>query len=106
MYRTCDRARTLANGEIEYVGRADAQVKLRGFRIEPGEIEAELRASAGVQDAVVVVREDGGTRRLVAYVVDGGALDLGAVREALARRLPDYMVPAVFVVLEALPLTA
>ncbi|WP_151772315.1 non-ribosomal peptide synthase/polyketide synthase [Streptomyces abyssomicinicus] len=158
MYRTGDLVRRDADGQLLFAGRADHQVKLRGHRIEPGEIEAALRRSGRVRDAVVVVRDDGptGTARLVAYVVPTGAdagagtragtdsgagtatatgagpADTGptagdrrpavepaaphdepaaphdesaALREELARRLPPYMVPSVFVPLEALPLT-
>ncbi len=107
LYRTGDRVRYLADGSIEFLGRLDTQVKLRGYRIEPGEIEAALTQQGQVRDAVVVVREDcGGDRRLVAYVVSQApALDVAALRAALKRQLPDYMIPAAFVELAALPLT-
>ncbi len=108
LYRTGDRARYLADGNIEYLGRLDFQVKIRGFRIELGEIEAVLGQQAGVREAVVVAREDApGDPRLVAYVVPQGApAPTGeALRAALRTALPEYMVPAAYVVLPALPLT-
>ncbi|REG22684.1 phosphopantetheine binding protein, partial [Archangium gephyra] len=107
LYRTGDRVRWLAGGELEYLGRIDHQVKVRGFRIELGEVEAVLRQHEGVREAVVVVREDGGEgRRLVGYVVPGGrALEAAELKQYARERLPEYMVPTAFVVLEALPLT-
>jgi amino acid adenylation domain-containing protein len=102
MYRTGDRVRRLPGGAIEFLGRVDAQIKVRGFRVEPGEIEAALRAQPGVADAAVLLRDDlPGGPRLVAYVV--GALPDPA---ALSATLPDYMIPAAFVALDAFPLTA
>ena len=110
LYRSGDLARRLASGELEYLGRADQQVKVRGFRIEPGEIEAALLGLPGVAEAVVAARADGaGEARLVAYVVAAAgeaAPPPAALRERLLRSLPEHMVPAAFVPLEALPLTA
>ena len=109
LYRSGDRARWLATGELEYLGRTDAQVKVRGFRIEPGEIEAALTALPQVREAVVMVREDApGQKRLVAYVVGeaGAEVTAAELREELSARLPEHMVPAAFVELERLPLNA
>ncbi|MFN9622268.1 MAG: non-ribosomal peptide synthetase, partial [Cyanobacteriota bacterium] len=117
MYRTGDLARWLSDGNLEYIGRADFQVKIRGFRIEPGEIEVVLRGFEGIQDALVLSREDApGEKRLVAYVtlagraatiaIDVDTAELPAVLKSYLRsRLPEHMVPSAFVVLEAFPLT-
>jgi len=108
IYRTGDLARFLADGNIEFLGRADYQIKLRGHRIEPGEIEDLLEHCTGVRQAVVVAREDReGDKRLIAYLVAEAAEAeaAGALRNALESKLPDYMVPSAFVFLPALPLT-
>ncbi|WP_435037097.1 non-ribosomal peptide synthase/polyketide synthase [Pseudomonas neuropathica] len=106
MYRTGDVARYLADGNIEYLGRNDDQVKIRGLRIELGEIQARLTQIEGVQEAVVLAREDvPGDKRLVAYYT-GERLDIEVLRSHLLEHLPDYMVPGVFVHLDALPLSA
>jgi amino acid adenylation domain-containing protein len=105
IYRTGDLARFLPDGKIDFLGRADYQIKLRGHRIEPGEIEALLEAQPGVRQAVVVLREDReGDARLVAYLVAQTA-DAHALRSALAAKLPDYMVPSAFAFLDEFPLT-
>jgi len=106
-YRSGDLARVLPDGEVQYLGRADAQVKVRGFRIETGEIEAHL-IEAGLAGAVVRAVGEAGQARLVAWCVPrpGERLDRPALRRHLGRTLPDFMVPAAFVALEQLPLTA
>ncbi|WP_116377627.1 non-ribosomal peptide synthetase, partial [Mycobacterium sp. MFM001] len=104
MYRTGDLVRWGADGQLAYLGRADEQVKIRGYRIELGEIQAALAGLDGVEQAVVIAREDRpGDKRLVGYVT--GTADPAGMREKLAERLPAYMVPAVVVVVDALPLT-
>jgi amino acid adenylation domain-containing protein len=109
LYRTGDLARYLADGNVEYVGRVDQQVKLRGYRIEPGEIAAVLESHAAVSEAVVLLREEeGGDKRLVAYLVATAEQEPPAVstlRSHLKERVPEYMVPAAFVFLDAVPLT-
>ncbi|KDF01162.1 amino acid adenylation protein [Mycolicibacterium aromaticivorans JS19b1 = JCM 16368] len=104
MYRTGDLVSWGADGELRYLGRADEQVKIRGYRIELGEVRAALAALDGVEQAVVIAREDQpGEKRLVGYIT--GAADPVAVRTALATRIPEYMVPAAIMVIDALPLT-
>ncbi len=108
LYRTGDRTRWRPDGTIEFLGRLDHQVKLRGFRIEPGEIESVLAASDGVRQATVVLRNGGGSDpELVAYVVPetGRSVVAEGLRSSLAQRLPDYMIPARFAILDELPLT-
>jgi amino acid adenylation domain-containing protein len=109
MYRTGDLVRRLADGRIRFLGRIDHQVKVRGYRIELGEIEAALAAYPSVGECVVVARADGrGDKRLVAYLVgasDAEPATAGELREHLRRRLPEYMVPWVFVQLPEMPLT-
>jgi amino acid adenylation domain-containing protein len=109
LYKTGDLARYLPDGNIEFLGRLDNQVKIRGYRIELGEIETTLAHHQAIRQAVVLAREDtSGDRRLVAYCVPhhGCILDIRELRSFLQTQLPNYMVPAAFVVLNALPLTA
>ena len=104
MYRTGDLVCWGADGQLRYLGRADEQVKIRGYRIEPGEVQAAMAALDGVENAVVIAREDrAGDPRLVGYVT--GTAEPATVRAALAERLPAYLVPAAVVALDAIPLT-
>jgi acyl carrier protein len=104
LYKTGDRGCWRADGNIEYLGRNDFQVKLRGFRIEPGEIEARLLEHHSVREAVVLVREDlPGEKRLVAYIVSDTPVPAEALRSHLHATLPEYMTPGAFVALAALP---
>jgi amino acid adenylation domain-containing protein len=108
LYRTGDLVRYLANGDIEFLGRIDQQVKIRGFRIELGEIESTLRQHSGINETVVVAREDTqGDKRVVAYFVpaNGAAPAAAELRTFLKEKLPEYMLPSVFVVLKSIPLT-
>src|SRR5436853_7866503 len=96
-YRSGDRVRWQASGELEYLGRGDGQVKVRGYRVELGEIEAVLQAEAGGEQGVGAVRGEGGEQRRVGYIVERGGsgegLSEAELRERLRRRLPEYMVP-------------
>lgn len=106
MYRSGDLARRLPNGELEYLGRIDDQIKLRGFRIELGEIAARIRLLDGIADCLVVVDGKDEEARILAYLVlDGPRPSAAALRAALAAQMPDYMLPAAFVVIPAIPLT-
>ncbi len=109
LYRTGDLVRYLPDGNLECLGRIDFQVKIRGFRVELGEIEAALSRHPAIRENVVWVREDNGLRRLVAYLVPADPASppsASELRDFLRRSLPDYMLPAAFVLLQALPLTA
>ncbi len=109
LYRTGDVVRRMSDGRIEYLGRADFQVKIRGFRIELGEIETVLGRHPDVRECAVVARDGGaGSKRLVAYIVPSGELppNVSILRAHLRETLPEYMVPALFVVLDTFPLTA
>ncbi|MEI9936660.1 MAG: non-ribosomal peptide synthase/polyketide synthase [Pseudomonadota bacterium] len=104
LYRSGDLSRLRADGTVEFLGRSDEQIKLRGYRIELGEVESALLACGGVSAAVAAVRGDGEHRRLVGYVT--GAVDLEALKIEAASKLPGYMIPTAYVLLEALPLLA
>jgi thioesterase domain-containing protein len=105
LYRTGDQVRWREDGVLEFLGRIDHQIKLRGYRIEPGEIEAVLQQDEAIQQSLVLPREDRpGDMRLVAYLV-GQGIEVDTVRARLKAHLPDYMIPAAFVVLDHLPLT-
>ncbi|MBE1161959.1 amino acid adenylation domain-containing protein [Dyella sp. 7MK23] len=108
LYRTGDLVRWLPEGVIEFVGRADGQIKIRGYRIETGEIEAVLQSQPGLRACAVLVREDRpGQKRLVAYyVAEDASINARTLRDPLARVLPDFMVPAIYIAMDALPVTA
>jgi amino acid adenylation domain-containing protein len=113
LYRTGDLVRYLSDSKIEFLGRMDNQVKIRGFRIELKEIETAVRVQPGIADVAVVVREDHGNKRLVAYLVNQAGLPsdevaaqaVASIRQAIAKQLPDYMMPTSFMYVEKLPLT-
>jgi len=108
MYRSGDKVRQMADGRMLFLGRLDNQLKIGGFRIEAGEVEAALNGHPDIAESAVMAQDDGhGNRRLAAYLVlkQGATADIAALRESLKARLPHYMVPAVFSVLEAMPLT-
>jgi amino acid adenylation domain-containing protein len=108
MYRTGDRTLVRPNGDIDFLGRVDDQVKVRGFRVELGEIEAALKQHPAVQEAVVVAREDNGGTSLLAYWVpstDEAAVHMEALQSFLRQRLPDYMVPSRYTMVDSVPLT-
>ncbi|HEX5001326.1 MAG TPA: amino acid adenylation domain-containing protein [Bacteroidia bacterium] len=108
LYKTGDLGRYLTNGDIEYLGRADTQVKVRGYRIELGEVEVALAASDGVSQVAVTVREDRpGNKRLIAYVVpvSGSKVTSSSLRSQLLMRLPEYMIPSAFVMMDTMPRT-
>jgi len=110
LYRSGDLARWRVDGELEYMGRIDDQIKVRGYRIEVGEVESRLRSQAGVQDAAVIAQADQSNQmRLIAYLVnkkEAGPLDLNDVKGELRKMLPEYMLPTEYVELDYLPLTA
>lgn len=106
IYATGDLAMWRPDGAVVYLGRSDHQVKIRGLRIEPGEIEAAVMSSGVVRQAGIVAREDRGATRIVAYVVPEPGADLAGLRSHVAAHVPDYMVPAAFVALDALPVNA
>ncbi|HBE18544.1 MAG TPA: non-ribosomal peptide synthetase [Cyanobacteria bacterium UBA11149] len=107
LYKTGDLARYLADGNIEFIGRIDSQVKIRGFRIELGEIESVIAQATNVQETVVIVREDvPGDKRLVSYIIPNQEIPItDDLRRFLKERLPDYMIPSAFVIIDAFPLT-
>jgi len=111
LYRTGDLARWRADGTLEFAGRVDDQIKIRGFRVEPGEVEAVLRSHPGVREAVVLVAGDGAQRHLIGYVTPEDGVDRATLRPSLLRdfvagRLPDYLVPTGFCAVDQLPLNA
>src|SRR5262249_45066492 len=106
MYRTGDIVRLLPDGDLEFIGRKDAQVKVRGYRVELGEIEAALMGQPSVRQAAVAVKGEGVDRRLVAYVAAGDGVSGAGLRSSLRRLLPGHLVPDGVVIFDRLPLTA
>jgi acyl-coenzyme A synthetase/AMP-(fatty) acid ligase/acyl carrier protein len=108
LHRTGDLGRLLPDGSIEFVGRSDRQIKVRGFRVDPSEVESALGGHAGVAQCVVLARRSPSANRLLAYVVPRGhaSLRIPELRRFLAQRVPDYMVPSAWVILDELPLAA
>lgn len=106
IYRSGDSARWLPDGTLEFIGRTDYQVKVNGYRIELGEIENGLLEYPTISEAIVTVREDEGTKRLVGYLVSNATIDFSDVRAHIGKKVPHYMIPGDFVVLDELPLTA
>ena len=107
MYRTGDRARRSASGNLQFIGRNDRQVKIRGFRIELGEVEAALCGCDGVRDAAAVVRNTAGaSKQLIAYVVAAENRDSSEYRQLISQRLPEYMVPVIVATVSAIPTNA
>ncbi|WP_335357113.1 amino acid adenylation domain-containing protein, partial [Bacillus pseudomycoides] len=105
MYRTGDLARWTSDGNIDYLGRIDEQVKIRGFRIELGEIESKLRAIPEVSDAVVLVKENNGSKMICGYIITESSVEAAYLKEELSKNSPEYMIPACFVQLEDFPRT-
>ncbi|NVO09465.1 MAG: amino acid adenylation domain-containing protein [Bacteroidales bacterium] len=106
LYKTGDLARWLPCGDIEYMGRIDEQVKINGYRVELGEVEAALNKLEGISSSAVIANDDGsGKKRLIAYIASPKELNIERIRAALSLTLPDYMIPALFIKLDTLPLT-
>jgi len=106
LYRTGDRVKWRTDGALEFIGRADYQVKMRGYRIELGEIENALARLAHIENVVVVMREDRpGDKQLVAYVASRQQTNADELKQALWQQLPQYMVPSAIIIMESLPLT-
>jgi len=106
MYRTGDLARWLPDGNIEFLGRMDHQVRIRGYRIELEEIETRLRSYEGIADVVVLDKDDSlGNKQLVAYIITTNSINMSEIKEHLSKQLPSYMIPAHFMTLDTLPIT-